>query len=330
MNSLLTPHNLQRPVREFALPAETALQVDWTMQQALRDLQTRRVDQKIIYFYVVDETNRLLGVVPTRKMLLATPETKVRDVMDSPVSSLPANTTLEQALRRFQQDRLLALPVVDEDGKLLGVIDIQLYTDEVIDLAEARRASDLFQIIGFSAELIRRDSAVGGFSRRMPWLLCNLFGGIVCALIVVAFQSILAKMLLVASFVPLVLTLSESISMQSVTLTLQYLHGRRMPWRGLRLRSVREAKIVALLGVTSGLLVAFTAGFWGSNGLGAATLAAGVMISMIMAAGMGIFTPVMLHVLKLDPKVAAGPVVLMFSDILTTGIYLGLCTWWLL
>ena len=321
--------DLKRPVGEFLQPVETTLRADVTIQQAIDTLRQRQIDQKVIYFYVVDEERRLLGVASAQRLVLADPSHLVGEVMERRATSVPVTATLEEAMEVFALSRLLAVPVVDERNRLLGQIDVTLYAEEAMDLGEAHRLADLFQIIGLSVQHFKQRRPLWAYVIRMPWLMCNVIGGIVCAFIAFAFQRVLSEVLLLAMFIPLVLTLSEAISMQSMTLGLPFLRTTKPMWRRLWLRTLTEWQTALLLGGTSAIIAALVASFWG-HGRAAAVIAVSIVASMLSAATLGNIIPMLLHAMKMDPRVAAGPVVLMIGDIVTTAVYLGLAAWWLL
>jgi magnesium transporter len=321
--------NLSEPVSKHLSHAETTVRADQTIAEALAELRRRPIEQHITYFYVVDGDNRLLGVVSTRRLLLEDPQTRIRDVMEKAVVSLPAGMTLEDALEFFAMHRLLAFPVVDRENKLLGMIDVQLYAEEVFDLAQAHRMADLYQFVGISVEQARQPSPVAGFRMRMPWLMCNMAGGVACAIIAAIFRETLVAVIILAMFIPLVLTLSESISMQAMTLSLQFLHRPGVVWKAVGGRLHMEWRTAALLGGASGLVVAVATLFWGAGPMAAAVIGASILASMIASAIAGLSVPVGLHLFRLDPRIASGPVVLMLADVVTTAVYLGLATWML-
>lgn len=322
----LRTKDLDKPVRDFLQPVDTHLRKDWTVGQALTGLRERQIGNQITYFYVVDADHRLQGVLPTRKLLLSAPEARLEDLMHKPALSLHQDMTLAEAMEEFAMHRLLALPVVDDVGKLLGIVDVQLYAEEAVDLAEAHRTADLYQLIGVSVQQLRRVKTFPAYRARLPWLLGNIVSGLICAVIAAVFQDVLAKVLLLAMFIPLVLTLSESVSMQSMTLALQFLHGVRAPMQRMGRRLVAEWKTVALLAVSCGTLVAMAATFWPQGFEAAGVILLSIALSMTVAATLGTVIPISLHRRKMDPRVAAGPMVLMLVDIVTTAVYLGLAT----
>jgi magnesium transporter len=268
-------------------------------------------------------------VIPTRAFILADLSHKVEQIMSRPVVSVTGDATVEEALEEFAMHRLLALPVLDEQGRLIGAVDVQVYTEGMFDLAEGHRATDLFQLIGLSAELARHRSTLVGFRLRMPWLAFNLVGGLVCAVIAWIFGTALEQVLLLSLFIPLVLTLSESISMQSMTLSLQLLHGAGVPWRTLRQRLVTEWRTAAVLGLFCALVVGGAAMLWGQGWGPPTVIATSIVLAMTSAATLGVLLPAAVHYARMDPTVASGPLVLMLGDIIAMTVYLGLATAWL-
>jgi magnesium transporter len=141
---------------------------------------------------------------------------------------------------------------------------------------------------------------------------------------------VLGKVLILAMFIPLVLSLSESISMQSMTQSFQILRSQNISFKRVFLRIYSEVRTVALMSFTSGILVGVISLFWKTGFAASATIAVGIIVSVSLSAMIGSSIPLLLHLRRLDPKVASGPVVLTFADVITTSIYLSLATWWLL
>jgi magnesium transporter len=217
-----------------------------TVGEALASLRARPLGERIVYFYVVDDEGRLIGVVPTRRLLMASPDARIADVMVRDVVALPASATLRDAADFFLAHKLLALPVVDAEGGLDGVVDIGVFTGEISNFAARQSANDAFEIIG--ARVAAQTGAWRGFTDRFPWLLCNVGGGMAAALIAAAYQPVLEAVIALALFIPVALTVSESVAMQSVTLTLQHLHGAPADARFLFKTLRRELATAALLG----------------------------------------------------------------------------------
>lgn len=317
-------------MKEFAHSVKTVLRGDQTVDEAIDYLRGKRVDDKIIYFYVVDEEERLQGIVSARTLLLKSSHLKISQIMDKAVVRLSGEQTLEEAIESMTSHRLLAVPVVDEEGRFLGVIDVQLYLEESTNIENTRFRGDVFQILGMTLEEGRKRRILKSYAARMPWIFCNLLGGLACAAISHFYEIVLAKMIILAMFIPLVLTVSESISMQSMSQSLALLRKSRITWRRMAFQGYQEWKIVSLLSLTCGVIVGFLSLLWNSNPLAAISIGVGLALSISLSALIGSCIPFLLHVKELDPKLAAGPVVLMCTDVLTTTIYLSLATYLLL
>jgi len=316
--STARPHD--DPVLQHARHDFPLLGASLSVGEALESVRREGLAERIVYFYVVDENDRLVGVVPVRRLLTADPGRKLSEIMISRVVAVPATATVLEACELFAMHRFLALPVVDEERRMVGVVDISLLTDEVFDLAERQEVDDLFESIGFRISALRSASAAVAFRIRFPWLLVTIMGGTVCALLAGAFQATLAQSLVLAFFLTLVLGLGESVAAQSIALTIQALRGGRptLGWYTWALR--RELATGLLLGIGCGTLVAFLVALWESR----AALAVGSSIALSLAGAsvLGLTIPSVLHALRLDPKVAAGPLALALADILTVLLYL--------
>lgn len=315
----------QRPVKDFARPITTTINVKESIGGALRALRQKQVDEKIIYFYVVDDDKKLKGVISTRDLLLADNETLVTDVMEPAVIFVKAEETLGDALQYFAKHGLLALPVVDKDKKLLGAIDVDLYLEEAIDVRSSQRRQDVFQYIGLSLEDLKL-SVWKGYSTRMPWIFCNMFGGVMCAIISHYYEVVLSKVLLLAMFIPLVLSLSESVSMQSMTQSLQSIKKAKISFLNFLVRSFKEIKVAVLIAFSSGLTVGLISFFFKEGLIPSIVISLGIALSTSISASGGLLVPMLLHISKLDPKVASGPIVLALADVLTTLLYLTLAS----
>jgi magnesium transporter len=318
--------DVEQPVIESMGVVQTAVNVSMTIGEALATLRARSITQPILYIYVIDENDRLVGVAPTRALLLGEPTTPIADIMLARCVTLRADETVGDALMAFASYRLLALPVVDLDGHLLGAVDVQTYADETFELAEAQRVNQLFQMFGVHVREARDQSAWRGYRSRMPWLLWNLGGGTACAIIAKIFDATLEEFLVLAMFIPLVLTLAESVAVQSMTLVLEVLQGIGTRWRLIKRRLKVEAMTAALLGLTCGAAVGAMGYLFGGTLSVALVLFGAILSAMILAAGVGAWVPVLLHTLRLDPRIAAGPIALTVTDILATSIYLGAAT----
>lgn len=318
MNELVTEHMH----RDF-----TCLIVNQTVAEALDWLRRNPPPGRIIYFYVVDQEGRLQGVVPTRRLILQPPETPLAECMVGRPIMIPAQATVLEACEFFIQHRLLAFPVVDERRKLLGVVDVELYTDKLGQLGEAMSRDDLFQLIGVHVAQTQQGSPWDAFRHRFPWLGCNLAAGILAAFLSGIYQEELSRVVALAFFIPVVLNLAESVSSQSVSLTLQALHAPRPTWKAILQKLKGELLTGLLLGLGSGVVVALVALAWLGQVKLALCLAGGITGGVTGAALLGIAMPMLLGFFRLEARVAAGPIALAGADIITILLYLNLARW---
>ena len=192
---------------------------------------------------------------------------------------------------------------------------------------EEKPAADVFEAIGFHVAQVRDASPLRAFRFRFPWLLATIGSGTICALLAGRFEVTLAKSLVLAFFLTMVLGLGESVSIQSMTVTIQALRATEptLRWFGRAFR--REAGTAVLLGTASGTLVGLIVWMWRGNLLAGVSIGTSLLLALCAACVFGLSVPAVLHGLKLDPKIAAGPVTLALTDVFTLLFYFGLAAW---
>ncbi len=212
---------------EFVRKDFTTLNKNLTVDEALKKIRKEGVGERIVYFYVVDDESKLVGVLPTRRILIAQEDQKIEEIMVKRVAALPQEATVYDALEFFATYKFLAFPVVDNEKKVVGIVDVNLFTDELLeekeDQLEKYDYDSIFETIGFRINEIKNASPIKAWKIRIPWLFATVTSGIVCALLTGAFQSTLTESLLLVFFFTLVLGLGESISIQSMTVAIQTL-----------------------------------------------------------------------------------------------------------
>jgi magnesium transporter len=318
------PEHLQQPVLAVARKDAATLREDLTVQQALDAIRQRGVGEKIVYFYVVDADDRLVGVLPTRRLLIAPMDQRLSRVMITRVVAIPHTATVLEACEAFVLHKFLAFPVVDDQRRIVGVVDVNLLSEEAFDLAEREQTDALFESIGFRVWQVRDASPLRAFRFRFPWLLTTIGSGTLCALLASAFEVTLAESLVLAFFLTLVLGLGESVSIQSMTVTIQALRAMH-PTFGWYLRAFRrESGTAVLLGLACGTLVGLIVWLWRDAGWAGFVIGSSILLALCAACLFGLSVPTLLHALRLDPKIAAGPVTLAFTDIFTLLFYFGL------
>lgn len=318
------PSALDAPLLPHAARDFVTLGESQTVAEAMEHIRSLRLPERIVYFYVVDGQGRLCGVVPTRRLLMSPLAASIRSLMIGEVVTLPDTATLRDASEAFLRHRFLALPLVDPAGRLVGVTDVTLFHGRAAEMVQRRTEEDIFQLIGIQLARARKASAWEGFRGRFPWLLTNIAGGLLCALLSSRYEAFLDAFLVLALFIPVVLTLSESVSIQSMTITLQALHGAPPDRRGVSTALLREGLTATLLGAGSGALVGAVAWAWKGDFPVAVAIFGSITLSMLTSCLLGVVLPLAVRALRRDPRIAAGPIVLAMADIATLLFYFNL------
>ena len=318
---------LDDPITRHMRTEFASLHIEQTVGDALSTIRTNPPSSRVSYFYVVDDRGRVQGVVPVRRLLLSALDKRVEEIMVREVITLPKTATVLDACDFFILHHLLAFPVVDEDRCILGVVDVELYTDELTDLDRTERHNDLFQLIGVHLAEAQQSSSVVAFRRRFPWLLANVIGGILAAFLSGIFQAELEKTVALAIFIPVVLALSESVSIQSVSLAIQLLHGQRPTMQAILRKLRSEAMTGLFLGIASALAVGVVAILWLGRVRVVMALLGAILGGVTCAAVIGMSIPNLLRFFQREPRVAAGPIALASTDIVTLLVYFSLARW---
>jgi len=309
------------------LAVRTAVHAGCTAEEARQVLRERRLDHHLFYVYVIDEKDRLLGQVSARRLLLSHGQEPITRLMHPCPATVSYHETVGRAFETLASLRQLALPVTDDEGRLLGVVDVTAWAADAAQRLEGSR-HEFFGRLGAAVEEHRMGGPLRSFALRMPWLLCNIASGLACAFIAEMHGHLLERVIVLAAFIPMVLTVSESIGVQAGELSLQLLRADPLlPAFFRRLR--REAGTALLLGLGCGGLVAASSLLFASAEERRAimlTLLLSVSGAMLAAAAIGSLVPRLLRIAGMDPKFASGPMTLMTVDVSSTVIYLTIGT----
>jgi magnesium transporter len=312
------------PALDYARKDFPLLEAEASVEKALETIQREGIGERVIYFYAVDERERLVGVVPTRRLLTAAPGTPLRNIMVLRVIALPAEATVLEACEFFVLYKFLAFPIVDAGQRVIGVVDTDVFMESVLESEEDGREetrSDFFEALGFHLAQVRGASPWRAFRYRFPWLLVTVTGGTICALLAGFFEATLAHSLVIAFFLIMVLGLNESVSAQSMSVTTQALRSARVTWTWFKTAFRREIATALLLGLTCGALAGAIVWGWRADAASALVIGGSIAFSLINSCLIGLSVPSLLHWFNLDPKIAAGPVALALADILALLVY---------
>ena len=324
MTQLGTAH-FDEPVIAHARKDLPLLRADMSVADALETIRREGVGERIIYFYAVDQNQRLVGVLPTRRLLTAPLDATLETIMVRRVAAIPATATVLEACEFFVLYKFFAFPVVDAERHVVGTVDVTLFTEEMMETepepAGLSRADDLFEALGFHLAQVRDASPWRGFRYRFPWLLATVASGTACAILAGFFEFTLARSLVIAFFLTMVLGLNESVSTQSMSVTIQALRSVKVTWRWFAGALRREFATAALLGFALGAVVGVIVWLWRHDSRAALVIGGSIALSLITACLFGLSVPSLLHRLRLDPKIAAGPITLGLADFFALLLY---------
>jgi len=302
-------------------PNVFALAEDLTAGESITALQQARDVEMVFYLYVVDDRRHLVGVVSLRRLLLVPPDTPLKRIMTAEVYSVRVDTDQEEVARQVASYNLLAIPVVDVENKLVGVITV----DDVIDVIKDEATEDVFRLAGVSKDDGVLTPPRESLRRRLPWLLVNLVTAFIAASVVGLFSGTINEVVALATFMPVVAGMGGNAATQTLAVIVRGIALGELTWSNARQALLKEGLVGIGNGLANGLVGAF--GVWiltrGDWALGLILMAA-MVINMFVAATAGTLIPLGLRALKVDPALASSVFITTFTDVFGFLSFLGL------
>jgi magnesium transporter len=306
-------------------PKVFALSEDMTVGEAITALQGSRDVEMVFYLYVVDARRHLVGVVSLRRLLLVPPSTPLKRIMTTDVTSVRADTDQEEVARLVASYNLLAIPVVDEENKLVGVITV----DDVIDVIKDEATEDIYRLAGVSTDERVFTPATESLRKRFPWLLVNLVTAFIAAGVVGIFQHTISAWVALAVFMPIVPGMGGNAATQTLTVIVRGLALGELTWANSRKALFKEILVGVGNGFATGIVAALAA--WaliGQPSVGVLLFLA-MIINLFVAGAAGTLIPLGLKALKVDPALASTVFITTFTDVCGFAAFLGLATMYL-
>jgi magnesium transporter len=287
---------------------------------AIAALQDQEEAEMVFYLYAVDNDGRLTGVVSLRDLVTTSSETLLEDIMSRKVHAVRPETDQEEVARIVSQYNFLAVPVVDSEDQLLGIVTV----DDVVDIIREEATEDFLQMVGAGKDReILLKSSWDNARMRFPWLFASWAGGILAAFIIGIFDDILQSTIVLAAFIPVIIGMGGNIGTQSSTIIVRGLATGRVGLENSVKILLKEIRVGLILGVLYGILLGIFAIFQFLDVSPLLGLVVGLSIcaSMIIAATIGSLVPLILNRFDIDPAVATGPFVTTAIDILGVALY---------
>ena len=291
-----------------------------TCGDALKTLQDQQEAEMVFYLYITDEDDSLVGVASLRALATTPSNTLLKDIMEKRVHSVRPETDQEDVAQIVAQYNYLAVPVIDGDGRLLGIVTV----DDVVDVIREEATEDFLQMAGAGKDReILLKSSWENAKVRLPWLFASWIGGVMAAYIIGKYENMLESMIALAAFIPIIIGMGGNIGTQSSTIIVRGMAtGRIEIGNGFKVL-LKELRVGLILGVLYGIMLGIFANFkfLGSDPMLGVVVGLSICSSMLLATAVGTFTPLILRKLDIDPAVATGPFVTTSIDILGVLLY---------
>ena len=305
------------------VPDFIALKEDVTAREAIESLQTEYSDVEMaFYLYVVDEYGKLVGVSSLRQLVVVAPETPLKEFMSTDVISVRTGMDQEEVARIVARYDILAVPVVDDSNRLVGVVTV----DDVIDILRKEATEDILKMAGVGEEFVETKSILKSTRIRLPWLFASCVGGLFAFFIIGKFESSILKYAYLAAFIPVIMGMGGNIGTQSSTIVVRGLATGRLNVRDIWSVVLKELSIGVILGLVYGILIGSVAQWRYSMEALAVSVALAVVSSMSIAALVGSLVPMAFARINIDPAVATGPFVTTAIDIISVFFYFKIAT----
>lgn len=294
-----------------------------TCRSAMTILRNEAPNAETIYYlFVVNEFHQLSGVISLRDLIIADEDTLIKDIMNERVVSILVSEDQEEVARKIKDYDFLAVPVVDFEQHLLGIITV----DDIIDVLEEEASDDYSKLAAVSDMDTFDKGPLQAAKKRLPWLIILLFLGMMTANLMSIFEQTLDKVALLAVFIPLIAGMAGNSGTQALAVAVRGIATGDIAEQSKMKLLFREAGTGLITGLICGLLVIGVIFFWKHDLLIGILVGCAIFGSIFVATLGGSFIPLLIHRMKIDPAVASGPFITTINDLISILIYLGLAT----
>jgi magnesium transporter len=276
----------------------------------------------VFYLYVIDLRRHLVGVVSLRRLLLVPPATPLKRIMTTDLISVRVDMDQEEVARQVASYNLLAIPVVDEENKLVGIITV----DDVIDVIKDEATEDVYRLAGVAGDDRVFSRPIESLRKRVPWLQVNLVTAFIAAFVVGLFEDTIAKVTVLAMFMPVVAGMGGNAATQTLTVIVRGIALGELTWANTRKALFKEAAVGLGNGIATGVVAALVVLIWKGDPTLGLIIGAAMVINMFVAAIAGTLIPLSLRALKVDPALASSVFITTLTDVFGFLTFLGLGT----
>ena len=278
--------------------------------------------ENIHYIFVVDDDNRLIGILEVTRLLLAKPQRQAKDIMDKEVISANVNLAQEQVAHIFRKYDIYILPVIDNEDHLLGRITV----DDIIDVIDEEASEDAYKMVGLENEDRVFTSPLSSVRKRLPWLTLNLFTALLVSSVVGIFENTIKQLSFLAVLMPIVAGLGGNSGTQTLTVITRGIALGELTLHNTFKAILKEITVGIINGLLIGSVAMLLAYLFKGNILLGVVLAVAMICNMFIAGLVGSLIPVIMKTLKIDPALASSVIITMLTDIGGFASFLGLAT----
>jgi magnesium transporter len=293
-----------------------SVRTNWSINQCIKEMRKQAEEVNSVYtIYVTDENNILKGTLSLKKLLFSNAKTKMSDIMKSDVIMVDAKKDQEEVANIMNKYDLVALPVVNEIGQLIG----RITADDIMDIMKEEAEKDYQMASGISEDIELNDSITEITRARLPWLLIGLIGGLIGAKVIGIFD--IKQNYQLAFFIPLIAAMGGNVGVQSAAIVVQGLAGKSASIVSISSRLLKELGVAIINGSICSLIILIATYTLGYNMAISITVSISLFAVIIFAALFGTFVPLTLEKYKIDPALATGPFITTVNDVLGLFIY---------
>lgn len=299
--------------------------VNWkdTVKKAIQTVRRMAKEYRNIYtVYVVDDNGILVGSVPLQELLLHAPNKRMKKLMTGETISVTTDVKQDEVAKLFKKYDIVSMPVTDKAGKLLGRITV----DDIVDVLEEGHDRDVARLVGSDADELERRSPARVALLRLPWVVLTLGLEMVAAYVVHRFDETLSRVILLASFMPIISALSGNTGLQSAAMIVRGLATGHVDIRRWWNPVVRQVQTTLIIGSVCGTLLGLVAAYWHGTPVFGFVVGVSMFLSINISGFVGTVAPMISKSLGFDPAITAGPFETAFQDVVGISIFLSIAT----
>ena len=303
---------------------------DLSIRQATRELiRQAGENDNITVIYVVDEQNDFYGVIDLKDLIIAREYMDIQNLITTSYPYVTEHEKISDCIERIKDYAEDSIPVLSDNGKILGIITAQ----DIVEVVDDEMGDDYAKLAGLTAEEELKERTAESMKKRLPWLIALLFLGMLVSTVVGAFETVVAVLPIVICFQSLILDMAGNVGTQSLAVTIRVLMDENLTARQKAGLVCKEMKVGFFNGLFLGIMAFFFIGlyiyFFKHNPLGNAFAISGcvgisLVIAMVVSSMVGTLIPMFFHKIKIDPAVASGPLITTVNDLVAVVTYYGL------